>query len=148
MLNPSQRNSLSITLRIFEENLRQADAWLQSEENAGILYRHSLRLSPESKGVARHVIEAALNEIAELAHEFGLKPVEKDLTATVIATMSTDWVHLCDAHSDTLVQYGAVDPRLAQTLDPRLDRLAEMALLLAAAVRGRQAEEQPDCANP
>ena len=109
---------------------------MQGEGNAGILYCNLLRLSPESRAVARQVIEAALNEIAELAREFDLKPVEKDLTATVAAAMSTDWVHLCDARSDTLVQYGAVDPRLAQTLDPRLNRLAEMALLLAAAMKG------------
>jgi len=46
-LNPSQKNSLRISLLMFEENLRQAQEWLDGREENGILYRRKLMLTEE-----------------------------------------------------------------------------------------------------
>ena len=136
MLNLPQRNALTITLRMLEAHLRQAAAWLEQPDSAGILQRSTLRVEPASAATARQVIEVALGEIEALAHEFGLTAVEEDRSATIAAMLSTDWAHLYDVRAGRLVQYGPVDPRLEQMLDPRLERLAQMTLRLAAVMQG------------
>lgn len=139
LLNGPQRNSLAIVLRMFEEELRQADMRLQSPPAEGTLYRRVLHLSPETRVAAREKISAALAQIAELAQEFGLEQREQDLAMTIAAAMSLAWSSLCDARSDKLKCYGDVDPRLEQALDPRIDELAELALSLAWMLRSDEA---------
>ncbi len=46
LLSTPQHGSLAITLRIFEQALRQADVWLQHVPDAGTLYRRVLHLRP------------------------------------------------------------------------------------------------------
>jgi hypothetical protein len=135
MFNEAQYTSLAVVLRLLEDDLRQADAWLQGAEETGILYRRKLRLSPERRAAARQVITEALNQIAGLAREFDLAQMDDDPAATVVAGMSERWANLVDARSDKLKRYGPIDPRLAETLDPHLDRLAELTMLLNAAIR-------------
>lgn len=55
---------------------------------------------------------------------------------------------LCDTRSNTLSRYGRVHPQLAETLDPHLDRLAEMALALAAVVTDQPAKDRRDQVSP
>ena len=138
LLNVAQRSSLAIGLRAFEAHLRQADAWLQGAEERGALYRRSLNLSPEQRAVARAQIAAALAQVTALAQRFGLTATEEDLGATIAAQMSVDWADLSDARSDKLRRYGDVDPRLADLLDADIDRLAQLALSLAALSRDGQ----------
>ena len=135
LLNESQRNSLTIVLRMLEEKLRQADAWLQGVDETGILYRRRLRLPPERGVLARQHIAVALEQIAELAHQFDLEPVDNSPEATIMAEMSESWANLCDARSDKLKRYGEVDPLLSQALDPSMDRLIELTLELMSTVR-------------
>ena len=135
MLNEAQYTSLAIVLRQLEDNLHQADAWLQGAEDNGILYRRKLRLPPERRAAARQVIAVALNQIAELAREFNLAQVDDNPAAIVIAEMSERWANLCDTRSDKLKRYGGVDPRLSQALDPSLDRLVELTLVLMSTMR-------------
>jgi hypothetical protein len=136
LLNTAQRSSLTIGLRAFEMHLRQADTWLRGGEERGILYRRSLDLSSEGRAVARAQIAAALAQIAALAERFDLTVTEDDLGAAIAAQMSVDWANLSDARSAKLRRYGAVNPRLADLLDVDLDRLAQLALSLAALSRG------------
>lgn len=138
LLNTPQRSALTIRLREFEKALRQADTWLQCDEAAGILYRSGLCLSLESKANARQMIAAALGEIGELAREFELEAADNDLAATIAANLSMNWAQLCDAGSGTLQRCGEVDPRLAQKLDPHIERLAGLALSLASVIRGEK----------
>jgi len=135
LLSAPQRASLAIVLRLLEQDLRQADKWLQGAEERGILYRRKLRLPPERRAIARRHIAAALKQIAELARTFDLQPVDDSPEATITAEMSERWANLCDARSDKLKRYGDVDPRLAQVLDPSLDRLIELTLALMSSIR-------------
>ncbi len=135
LLNGPQHNSLAIVLRMFEEELRRADAWLQKPPDEGMLYRPALQLSPETRAAARQKIATALARIAELARAFDLEQQEQDLAAMMAAAMSLCWASLCDTQSAKLKRYGDVDPRLEQALDPRLNELAELALSLASMLR-------------
>jgi len=137
LLNAAQRSSLSIVLRMFEIELRQADAWLQAGSEEGILYRRVLRLSPEVRAAVREKVAAALAEVAELAGAFDLEQQEEDLAATMAAAMSLSWASLCDTRSDRLRRFGDVDPALREALDPRIERLADMALSLASMLGGQ-----------
>jgi len=78
LLNPSQKTSPSTVLRMFEEDLRQADAWLDGRQTEGILYQRELHLSTARRTVARQRIAAGLDEIAALAQEIGLEPEIED----------------------------------------------------------------------
>jgi len=54
--------------------------------------------------------------------------------------MSMSWANLCDARSNKLKRFGDVDPALGPVLDPRIDRLAELALSLASMLRSKEDE--------
>jgi len=138
LLNAAQRSSLTIGLRAFEMHLRQVDAWLEGGEERGVLYRRTLNLSPEHRAAARTQIAAALAQITALAERFGLPVASEDLRANIAALMSVDWADLTDVHSDKLRRYGDVDSRLADLLDADIDRLAQLALSLAAVARDGQ----------
>jgi hypothetical protein len=144
LLNTPQRSSLTNVLRMLEERLRQAQAWLPGADETGLLYHHSLRLSQEQQELAARIIAMALDEIAQVSREFDLAPREDDLAAVIGAGMSLVWADLVDTRSDKLNRFGAVDPRLAQQLDPHLDRLIELALLLSSLVRGKSIEQPLD----
>jgi len=144
LLNTPQRNSLTNVLRTLEECLRQAQAWLPGADETGLLYHRSLRLSQEQREVAARIIAMALDEIAQVSREFDLKPSQDDLAAVIGAGMSLMWADLVDTRSTKLNRFGAVDPRLAQQLDPHLDRLIELALLLSSLVRGKSIEQPLD----
>jgi len=53
LLNPYQKASLATVLRMFEEDLRQADSWLDGRQADGILYRRQLYLTPPQRSEAR-----------------------------------------------------------------------------------------------
>ncbi len=135
LLNAHQHSSLTIALRSFEEELRQADAWLQGRLDKGILYRQTLTLPAEARAAARRYVADALFHIAEMAEEFGLEQLEEPLEASIAARMSLSWATLCDVRSDKLTRYGTVDPRLSPLLDSRSEYLAGLAKDIALLLR-------------
>lgn len=133
MLNIPQRSSVAIALRAFEKALRRADAALQGPaEEQGILYRRTMRLPMEKRPAIRQQIALALTEIAEVAQQLGLAVQEDPLESDIAAELSLDWAGLCDVRSAKLKRYGAVDVRLAEALDPHIERLADLALAIAS----------------
>ena len=132
LLNESQRRTLTSTLMLHEKDLRQADAWLQGiGVETGIMYHRTLRLSAEERTAARQVIAQALEQIAELARKFDLRPTEDNLAAAIRAQMQLDWCDLSDTDADSLKRCGAVDPRLGPALDPGIAELSRLAMTLA-----------------
>ena len=85
----------------------------------------------------------ALDEIVQVSRELDLQPAQDDLTAVISADMSLMWTDRVDARFTNLNRFGAVDPGLAQQLDPYLDRSIELALLLLSLVRGKSIEQPP-----
>lgn len=132
LLNSSQRNSLAVVLNGFEKDLREAAVWLRSGGVSGMLYERTLALPPENRAEALALIEQALAEIGRLAAALELRPTAEDLSRRIAAMMSLNWVNLVDVRADKLRRYGAVDPALGEVLDPRVERLAELALAISA----------------
>jgi hypothetical protein len=85
----------------------------------------------------------ALALVAQLAERFGLPCVDEPLATRIAVAMSMDWAHLIDTTSGKLKRYGPVDPQLRESLDPDLERLAQLALSIASLVETTQREEIP-----
>jgi hypothetical protein len=131
-LNSAQARSLHITLQMLEERLRRADAWLAGTEESGLVYHRTLALPPENRAAARIAISEALETLSSLAETFAVGCKEEDLVNHIRADMSASWTDLCDTRSEKLQRYGEVHPALAELLDPDIERLAALALRIAA----------------
>ena len=132
LLNPSQWNSLRITLRIFEENLRQAQEWLDGKEEHGTLYQYKLVLSAENRKRAQREISSALDQIAELSRLFKMPQQNENPASLIRGEMSVSWADLHDSRTHKLGRYGKVHPELASVLDSEVQQLAEIAQNLSA----------------
>ena len=87
--NPYQKDSLATVLHMFEENLRQADDWLDGRQVEGILYRQELHLTSPQHGEVhpeaarevdphiRRLAQAAL-ELAALFENHSSTPASPD----------------------------------------------------------------------
>jgi len=131
LLNQYQKASLATVLRMFEEDLRQADSWLDGRQVEGILYRQRLTISPARRAAARKRIAAALNEIATLAGLLDLGPEIDNPAGLIRSQMSIAWANLLDSQSVNLKRFGEVQPEVAMEIDPHVQRLAQAALGLA-----------------
>lgn len=132
LLNPYQKASLATVLRMFEENLRQAETWLNGQQVEGILYRQELHLtSAQRDSISKH-ITAALAEIDTLARELGLEPEIENPADLIRGQMSIAWANLVDSQSSKMKRYGDIHPEAAREVDPHIQRLAQAALELAA----------------
>ncbi len=132
LLNAAQAQSLRISLQTLEERLRRADAWLAGMEEAGVLYHRALALAPQQRAEARTHIAEALALVAALAHTFATEREIENVASQIRAEMSASWVDLCDTRASKLRRYGEVNPALAEILDAPLERLAALALRIAA----------------
>jgi len=132
LLNPSQWNSLRITLRIFEENLRRAQAWLDGKEEDGTLYQYKLVLSVENRKRAQRQIKIALDQIVKLSSLFEMQKENENPASLIRGQMSVSWADLHDSRTHKLSRYGKVHPELAKVLDSEVQHLSEIALNLAA----------------
>lgn len=130
-LNSDQLRSVVIVLRMFEESLRKAENWLNNSQAGGILYQSTLELSAERQTLVRQKIGQALEQIGRLAHELELQPEKINPAGLIRGEMSVCWANLVDSQSARLRRFGAVNPALAQTIDPTMQQLAQLALELA-----------------
>jgi len=131
LLNPYQKGALTTVLRMFEEDLRQADSWLDGRQAEGVLYRQELHLSSTQRERARKRIAAALAEIAALAQKMGLESEVENPAGLISGQMSLAWASLIDSQASKLKRYGEVHPDVAHQVDPHVRRLAQTALELA-----------------
>ncbi len=132
LLNPSQLLSVTIVLRMFEENLRQADRVLNEAETNGILYHKKLELDQLKRQAAQVLINTAYKEIGKLANELGLNPELDNPAGLISGEMSECWANLLDSRSTKLKRFGEVDPTLVYVYDPPINHLAQLALALAS----------------
>ena len=136
LLNPAQLRSVEVTLRTFEKNLRLSAAWLDGEEENGILYRRKLTLPAAQGDVARQRINAALEQIAILARMLDLPPEEEDVIRLIRGRLAVSWANLIDSQSSKLKRYGDVDPEAERTLDPAIRRLVKLVQELESIIEG------------
>jgi hypothetical protein len=134
LLNPYQKNSLRITLRMFEENLHNALEWLDGREDDGILYSRKLILSPDRREQAREHIKVALGVIEKLSHQFDLRKESSDAASALCGELTVGWANLLDTRAKKLGRYGKVHPELVSVLDSDIQKLAEIAQQLSAII--------------
>ena len=127
LLNPYQWNSLRITLRAFEQNLRRAQEWLDGKEEHGTLYQSKLVLRADSRKKAQREINSALDQIAELSRLFEMSRENTNPASLIRGEMSVSWADLHDSRTHKLGRYGKVHPELSNVLDSQVQQLAEIA---------------------
>jgi hypothetical protein len=132
LLNHSQWNSLRITLRMFEENLRRAQEWLDGKEEHGTLYQYKLVLSEENRKQAQRKIKNALDQIAELSRLFEMPRENTNPASLIRGEMSVSWADLHDSRTHKLGRYGKVHAELSSVLDSQVQHLAGIAQNLSA----------------
>jgi hypothetical protein len=132
LLNPDQLRSVTIVLRMFEEDLHQMGTWLDGRQADGILYRRQLHITPLQRAKASTYIADALDEITILAEKLGLEPEVEDGTGWIRGQMSEAWSNLIDSQTKKLKRYGEVHPEAAQEIDPHIQHLAQIAFKLAS----------------
>ncbi|MBN1453263.1 MAG: hypothetical protein JW963_19775 [Anaerolineales bacterium] len=140
-LNPSQKNSLGVTLRMYEENLRHAQEWLDGREDIGILYHRKLALSEENREQARQAINTALDLIEKLSRKFGLRKESSNSASWIRGELTVNWANLLDTRASKLRRFGKVQPELASLLDADIQNLAGIALHLSALLAESQQEK-------
>lgn len=131
LLNPYQKKALATALRTFEDNLRQAQSWLDGNEVDGILYRRKLNLSAEHRGELRQRIAVILEDIATLAAGLGLEKKFEDPAGLISGQMSIAWANLIDSQASKLKRFGEVHPELSHAIDPHIQKMAQSAMELA-----------------
>ena len=127
---------------MFEENLRHALEWLDGREENGILYQRKLTISEENRNQASQAIHSALNRIEKLSDVFGLEKQPESAASMLGGDLSINWANLMDTQAGKLRRYGKVHPELADTLDPDIQNLAEIALHLST-ILGQSKQEKP-----
>ena len=142
LLNPSQKNSLRITLLGFEGTLRHAQEWLDGYEENGILYRRKLTLQEEKRKQVRQEIEAALDLIDKLSHAFNLETESHNAAAMMRGELTVNWADLLDTRAGKLARFGNVHPKLAGKLDTDIQSLAKIAMNLSL-IFGESQQEKP-----
>ena len=126
LLNPYQRSALMLTLQSFEKSLRYARAWL--EDRPGEAFQNAgLRPSRARCLPALDEIALALQQIAALREQFELVEQHEDPRTRIQAEMMVARASLWDSRSKKLTRFGKTTQELAQTLDPPLTRLADLA---------------------
>lgn len=131
LLNPQQRSSLRTTLLSFEKNLREAQSWLDGNEEDGILYKAKLHMSEEHRRQCARQIAEALGQIRSLSRSLELEKKEEDPLSLIRSEMVISWANLLDSRSAKLGRYGDISAGLAGKLDPAIGHLAETALYLS-----------------
>ena len=142
LLNPYQKNSLRISLLMFEDSLRHAQEWLEGREENGILYRRKLEMPDDRRKQANHVIKTALSLIEKLSATFELEVESQNAASMFQGELTVNWANLMDSQAGKLRRYGKVHPELGGMLDADVRNLAEIALKLSA-ILGESQQEKP-----
>jgi hypothetical protein len=141
LLNQYQKNSLRVTLQMFEESLRHVLEWLDGREENSVMYNRKLDLPKENKEQARREIEAALGLIENLSRKFDLHKESSDAASMLQGELTVSWANLHDTRAKKLARFGKVHPELESILDHDIHNLAEIALHLSTIISKSQQEK-------
>ena len=133
-LNDNQRRHFEVLLSRLEDSLATIETLLAAPR-----HRHLTQLaddvSPAFRTLAESEIPRLRQHVERLAVALGLRPNVVSLRRIIGASLTTDAVRLEDSLSSQMRGYGAVDPSLAERLDPALMHLAESLQDLSAALK-------------
>ena len=144
ILNSAQQRSLRTILRIFEEDLLTAQAWVDGKEQTGALFRRTLELSPEKNAVIQAALNQAFEALKKIACQFNITRQEESAAMLLAGRMNEDWANLIDAQANKLKGFGPVNPHLADILDPPILQLADSAYHLGRLFQQVSGSFRPD----
>ena len=118
LLNPAQKRSLTVALRLLEERLNEIEAILAGEKNEGILFSIENDLSSQQTEGLRVVFEEIRKRIVRAKMQFALTAESEKLSQIVAGSTSYFWSILADKTARKMSRYGTVSSHLSRVLDP------------------------------
>jgi len=128
MLNRSQTNALTVTLRNLERALLDVESLCSDDTNeqTGILLRRSNPLTPSQRTELATQLAEARRGLGLLAEQFALPTQVEDEARAARSKLVISWATLEDIKSRKLGRYGKVSAALEEDLDPQINRLIEV----------------------
>jgi hypothetical protein len=124
LLNPNQKKSLMMSLRVLEEMLNEIEFTISRGPVSWITYEMSGDGLPAPvKNEIIRKVSFIREEIRETMEEFALMKRARRATGDVIGKLSSAWEILEGAKAKHLSGYGTVAEGLTGRLDPRLDKI-------------------------
>jgi hypothetical protein len=141
-LNAGQRSALEVQMRLLETALLEIRRALRDPSPDAML-THYKPLQPSLAERMEPLIDRMLSEIGIIAGQFHLRPDLMIVGRYIRAQMAGAWSDLQDMRVAKLRRYGAVNPSLYASLEPRLKNL--IALTMEAE---RIVDEDPETRAP
>jgi hypothetical protein len=128
MLNEAQERSLSVTLRIVEDRLRDIEQYIDAGDYIGILKEVKNDVPAAAKDLIHEKAALMRDRIRQLAERFSLGKERTEASRLSLARLSYCWEILEDAKSKRLKRFGDVHDGLADILDPELEAIINLLL--------------------
>jgi hypothetical protein len=140
LLNANHRRVLAVTLRRVELAVwRLQERLAYGETLPQLTLTHFTHpANPLQRTALLHLAKEIRKEIAQLAVEFDLEVAEEDWMRSTMAEFTLLWCDLEDVRPKKLGGYGPVHPQAYLALDPPIQRLIQLVLLIDAVAQGRQ----------
>ncbi len=128
LLNPSQKNSLRISLLLVERGMLEMERLLSAGEYHGILFRITDDLGDDTKTAIGQLIHEVRGVIRELRDRFQLDLEAERTSRAIFGKAPLLWEIVTDSDTSRLRGYGQVQPGLKEILDPSIERLSQSLL--------------------
>ena len=135
VLNDNQRRHFEVVLSQLEAALDGIEALGRPAEPREGLTVLDDDLPADFLGRAGPLLESLRAQIAQLAGLLGVSQIRRSRRRAVEALITAETISIDDSSAHQLRGYGDVDPRFATVVAPRLRRLRESLLALAAQCR-------------
>lgn len=138
-LTPSQRRRLVVALGRAEAALVAVARG--SEPGPQLRLANEAMDLPEGfPGPVRELVDRLTAEVRALGEGLGLAPLESSRRRHLLSLCTTSAIGLEESGARSLRGYGAVDPKVAELVDPVLARIEEGLYVVAAALGGGSEE--------
>ncbi|MDZ7316554.1 MAG: hypothetical protein ONB24_10555 [candidate division KSB1 bacterium] len=123
LFNEAQKTSLTVTLRMLEEEILLLKRLLQGGRPQSIMFRYEDDIEPQKRQVILERLEEVLKTIREMQDKFELPVKITKQSCLIEAFLGSFWALLYEEKAAQLNRYGPVNPLLYKELDPFIDRL-------------------------
>jgi hypothetical protein len=134
-LNPAQRNSLSIALRLIEETFHEVMRLLPEPSYEEIMHGMADDLPPDRQLAIAEGVRQGREAIGRLCAQFALPTEIHQKSRLIAGKVMTLWETAMEARASNLRGYGSVAPGLAEALDPSLEELGSIVAQIDAIAR-------------
>jgi hypothetical protein len=126
MLNEPQRRHFEVLLAMLQDTLRAIENLADPTSGPpGSLTTYDNDLPPHLAESVRPALDTLSGVVDTLARKLGLAPRRFSRVRAIRAMVLSEIVRIEDSYADKLRAYGAVDPRVRDTIEPALDALRE-----------------------